>query len=83
MKDCNGREIKIGDRVIHSEAKYVIDWKNPRYDFPIMKDNRPIMSSPFGGTVAVEGFVGSTCVCVRHAINTIPVYLPCFLEIVE
>jgi hypothetical protein len=82
MKDANGREIQIGGEVVHSEAKFVVDWLNPKYDFPKMKGGRKPMSAPFPGPAKVMAFIGSTCVRCKHPHRANPVHLACFLEVV-
>lgn len=80
MKDCNGRNIQVGDKVRHALAKHVTDWGNPRVDMP--RADRPLMSLPFPATAAVQGFAGSL-VKVTPSASKIPNFLPCFLEIVD
>ena len=83
MKDRNGREIGIGDMVIHAEAKTIDKWPGPGEDsFPRRKDGTTPPCPPFLGTHRVKEIVSTTCVRLDPLAGIIPVFLGCALEVV-
>lgn len=87
LTDCNGREIRIGDKVRHIEGS--IPWEKGQNESRAVHqarlDAHPKNSDGFDGPRTVDAFVSSTCVRVGGGLDgkKSPVHLGCFLEVMS
>ena len=79
-KDCNGREIRVGDCVIHCEADSITDWGRPKIDWPKRADGTTPLCVPFQGAETVIR-VGKQTVALGPHVSRIPVFLSCMVEV--
>ena len=83
MKDCNGNELKVGDRVVHSLAKHVERWSARKNDHAILQGGRSLLSHPLRGSAEIKKIHFDRAAELGAHISDIPIFIGEFLELAE
>ena len=84
MKDVNGREIQVGDKVRHIWGPIPVEpFKGESVDdFQARLAKHPKMSNGFAGVRTVSTLAGRDCIELDKSVRGIRVYLASFCEVV-